>query len=47
MTIYYNAQDGEAACKGNQRVHGERTPVYMRTPTYAYRIDYFTVTREI
>ena len=45
LIIYYNAQDRKPLVT----VIGEFTganAVYMRTPTYAYRIDYFTVTRE-
>ena len=45
MTIYYNAQDRKPLVKAISEFTGEKA-VYMRTPTYAYRIDYFTVTRE-
>lgn len=35
----------KTACESHQQFTGADA-VYMRTPTYAYRIDYFTVTRE-
>ena len=45
MTINYNAQDRKPLVKAISEFTGANA-VYMRTPTYAYRIDYFTVTRE-
>ena len=45
MTIYYNAQDRKPLVKAISEFTGADA-VYMRTPTHAYRIDYFTVTRE-
>lgn len=45
MTIYYKAQDRKPLVKAISEFTGAKA-VYMRTPTYAYRIDYFTVTRE-
>ena len=45
MTIYYNAQDRKPLVKAISEFTGADA-VYMRTPTYAYRIDYFTVTRD-
>lgn len=45
MTIYYNAQDRKPLVKAIGEFTGADA-VYMRTPTYAYRIDYFTVARE-
>ena len=45
MTIYYNAKDRKPLVKAISEFTGADA-VYMRTPTYAYRIDYFTVTRE-
>lgn len=45
MTIYYNAQDRIPLVKAISEFTGADA-VYMRTPTYAYQIDYFTVTRE-
>lgn len=45
MTIYYNAQDRKPLVKAISEFTGADA-VYMRTPTYAYRIDYFMVTRE-
>lgn len=45
MTVYYKAQDRKPLVKAISEFTGANA-VYMRTPTYAYRIDYFTVTRE-
>ena len=45
MTIYYNTQDRKSLVKAISEFTGA-DGVYMRTPTYAYQIDYFTVTRE-
>ncbi len=45
MTIYYKAQDRKPLVKAISEFTGADA-VYMRTPTYAYQIDYFTVTRE-
>lgn len=45
MTIYYNTQDRKPLVKAISEFTGSDA-VYMRTPTYAYQIDYFTVTRE-
>lgn len=45
MTIYYNVQDRKPLVKAISEFTGADA-VYMRTPTYAYRIDYFTVNRE-
>lgn len=45
MTIYNNAQDRKPLVKAISEFTGADA-VYMRTPTYAYQIDYFTVTRE-
>lgn len=45
MTVYYNAQDRKPLVKAISEFTGAGA-VYMRTPTYAYQIDYFTVTRE-
>lgn len=45
MTIYYKAQDRKPLVKAISEFTGADA-VYMRTPTYAYRIDYFTMTRE-
>lgn len=45
MTIYYNAQDRKPLVKAISEFTGADA-VYMRTPTYAYQIDFFTVTRE-
>lgn len=45
MTIYYKAQDRKPLVKAISEFTGADA-IYLRTPTYAYRIDYFTVTRE-
>lgn len=45
MTIYYNAQDRKPLAKAISEFTGADA-IYLRTPTYAYRIDYFTVTRK-
>ena len=45
MTIYYNAQDRKPLVKAISEFT-ETKAVYMKTPTYAYRIGDFTVTRE-
>ena len=45
MTIYYKAQDRKPLVKAISDFTGADA-VYLRTPTYAYRIDYFTLTRE-
>ena len=45
MMIYYNAQERKSLVKAISEFTGADA-VYLRTPTYAYRIDYFTVTRE-
>ncbi len=45
MTIYYNATDRKPLVKAISEFTGAK-PVYLKTPTYAYQIDYFTVTRE-
>ena len=45
MTVYYNAQDRKPLVKAISEFTGTKA-VYMKTPTYAYRIGDFTVTRE-
>jgi hypothetical protein len=45
MTIYYKATDRKPLVKAISEFTGAK-PVYLKTPTYAYQIDYFTVTRE-
>ena len=45
MTIYYNATDRKPLVKAISEFTGAK-PVYLKTPTYAYKIDYFTVTHE-
>lgn len=45
MTVYYNAQDRKPLVKAISEFTGTKA-VYMKTPTYAYRIGDFTVTRD-
>lgn len=45
MKVIYNLTDRKPFVKALEEITGAKA-VYMRTPTYAYRIDYFTVTRE-
>lgn len=45
MTVYYNAEDRKPLVKAISEFTGTKA-VYMKTPTYAYRIGDFTVTRE-
>lgn len=45
MTIYYKAENRKPLVQAVSEFTGAAA-VYLRTPTYAYRIDYFTVTRE-
>lgn len=45
MTIYYKAENRKPLVQAVSKFTGAAA-VYMRTPTYAYQIDYFTVTRE-
>lgn len=45
MTIYYNLADRKPLVKVISEITSAKA-VYLRTPTYAYQIDYFTVTRE-
>lgn len=45
MTIYYKAENRKPLVQAVSEFTGAAA-VYMRTPTYAYQIDYFTITRE-
>ncbi len=45
MKIMYNATDRKPLVEAISEFTGAKA-VYMKTPTYAYQIDYFTVTRE-
>lgn len=45
MEVIYNLTDRKPFVKALEEITGAKA-VYMRTPTYAYRVDYFTVTRE-
>ena len=45
MTIYYKATDRKPLVKAISELTGEKA-IYMKTPTYAYKIGDYTVTRE-
>ena len=45
MTIYYKATDRKLLVKAISELTGEKA-IYMKTPTYAYKIGDYTVTRE-
>ena len=45
MKVIYNLTDRKPFVKALEEIVGTKA-VYMRTPTYAYTVDYFTVTRE-
>lgn len=45
MKIVYNITDRKSLVKALEEITGAKA-VYMKTPTYAYTVDYFTVTRE-
>lgn len=45
MEVIYNLTDRKPFVKALEEITGAKA-VYMRTPTYAYRVDYFTVTCE-
>lgn len=45
MKIVYNITDRKPLVKALEEITGAKA-VYMKTPTYAYTVDYFTVTRE-
>ena len=45
MTIYYNATDRKPLVNAISEFTGAKA-VYLKTPTYAYQIDYITVSRE-
>lgn len=45
MKITYNITDRKPFVKALEEITGAKA-VYMKTPTYAYTVDYFTVTRE-
>lgn len=45
MTIYYKAENRKPLVQAVSEFTGAAA-AYMKTPTYAYQIDYFTVTRE-
>lgn len=45
MKVTYNITDRKPFVKALEEITGVKA-VYMKTPTYAYTVDYFTVTRE-
>ena len=45
MKVIYNITDRKPFVKALEEIT-EAKAVYMKTPTYAYTVDYFTVTRE-
>lgn len=45
MKVTYNLTDRKPFVKALEEITGAKA-VYKRTPTYAYEVDYFTVTRE-
>lgn len=45
MKVNYNLKDRKSFVKALEEITGAKA-VYMKLPTYAYRVDYFTVTRE-
>ena len=45
MKVTYNITDRKPFVKALEKITGAKA-VYMKTPTYAYTVDYFTVTRE-
>lgn len=45
MKVIYNINDRKPFVKALEEITGAKA-VYMKTPTYAYTVDYFTVTRE-
>lgn len=45
MKVTYNITDRKPFVKALEEITGAKA-IYMKTPTYAYTVDYFTVTRE-
>jgi len=45
MTVYYNIPDRKPFVKALKEITGCKS-AYLGIPTYAYKVDYFTVTRE-
>lgn len=45
MKVIFNITDRKPFVKALEEITGTKA-IYMRTPTYAYTVDYFTVTRE-
>lgn len=45
MKVTYNITERKPFVKALEEITGAKA-VYMKTPTYAYTVDYFTVTRE-
>lgn len=45
MKVIYNITDRKPFVKALEEITGAKA-VYQKTPTYAYAVDYFTVTKE-
>lgn len=45
MKVIYNLKDRKPFVKALEEITGA-TAIYMKTPTYAYEVDYFTITRD-
>lgn len=45
MKVIYNLTDRKPFIKALEKITGAKA-LYKKTPTYAYELDYFTVTRE-
>lgn len=44
MKVIYNITDRKPFVKALEEITGAKA-VYQKTPTYAYAVDYFTVTK--
>lgn len=45
MKVIYNLKDRKPFIKAMEEITGTKA-VYQKTPTYAYKVDYFTITRD-
>lgn len=45
MKVIYNLKDRKPFVKAMEEITGAKA-VYQKTPTYAYKVDYFTITRD-
>ncbi len=45
MKVIYNLTDRKPFVKALEEITGAKA-IYKKTPTYAYEVDYFTITRE-